>query len=186
MIIDGKNKYIGCKIYITTNYKQGFRKSVSIYKDSVFIKCMSYARYLVETEMNLNVPEGYEVDHIDGDKTNDVIENLQVISSDMNKLKEKYETEKFKIFVRLICPYCSKQFDIEQCNLNVKLRNSKYIACSRSCSGKLTNRSMQTDYPNTPYRLNYEYIIGSYYDLSEVKNIENILLTNGVKFIKRY
>lgn len=187
MIIDGKGPYKDCKIYVITNYKQGFRKSACIYKNSKFIKCIGYAKYLVESENNIVIPDGYEVDHIDGDRTNDILINLQIISKEMNNLKQKYETGDFTRYVRLVCPYCGKQFEIEDRNYNIKLIYNKFITCSRSCAGKISvNKSRNYDISRTPFRPNYEYVLGVYYDLNEIKNIENILISNNVKFIKRY
>ena len=186
MLIKGKGPYTGCDVYVIINYDQGYRKSACIYKDSKFLKCIGFAKYLIEAETNLIIPEGYEVDHIDGDRTNDSLSNLQIISKEMNILKQRYETGNFKKYVRLLCPYCNKPFDIESRNFRVKLRFNKYMACSRSCSGKLTNLSSESDFSGTLYRNNYEYIVGYYYDFSEIINLENELTLNKVKFVKRY
>ena len=80
-----------------------------------------------------------------------------------------------------------KQFEIENRNYNIKLIHNKFITCSRLCAGKISvNKSGNYDISRTPFRPNYEYVLGVYYDLNEIKNIENILISNNVKFIKRY
>lgn len=46
-----------------------------------------YSKYLWEVSHRRKVKKGYEVDHIDGDKTNDILSNLQEITSRKNKEK---------------------------------------------------------------------------------------------------
>lgn len=48
---------------------------------------ISYARYLMSVKLNRFLDRNEEVDHIDNDKTNDSIENLQILSSKENKEK---------------------------------------------------------------------------------------------------
>lgn len=43
-------------------------------------KCTSYARYLMAVKLGRYMTEDETVDHVDNDKTNDIIENLQVLS----------------------------------------------------------------------------------------------------------
>ena len=50
-------------------------------------KSMSYARYLMCVKEGRILNKYEEVDHIDNDKTNDVIDNLQRLSPTENKLK---------------------------------------------------------------------------------------------------
>lgn len=52
------------------------RLVLSITKLDGLFKVISYAKYLWEVSHHRKVREGYEIDHIDGDCTNDVLENL--------------------------------------------------------------------------------------------------------------
>ena len=186
MVIDGTSIYSGCKIYITINYNQGFRKTACIYKNNRHVKSIGYAKYLMEVYTNSHIPEGYEVDHINADCTDDRIENLQIITKEMNILKDIYDSYKFKTYVRLICPWCGKQFDCENHDFVTKVKYFKYVSCSRSCSGKLTNKSMCIDISGTPLRPYYEYKVGYFKDICEILETERILDMNGVKYIKKY
>ena len=47
---------------------------------------MSYARYLWISTYG-KIPDGYEVDHINENRTDDRLENLQLLSSLENKMK---------------------------------------------------------------------------------------------------
>lgn len=186
MILDGQGIYCGCKIYVVVNYNQGFRKTAIIYKNGKYVKSIGYAKYLVEAHLGNYISNGYEIDHINGDCTDDRIENLQVISKELNRIKEIYDNHNFEVLVKLICPNCGKTFDIEKRNFMSKINYCKYIYCSRSCSGKKTISSKYEDLSGSPFRNNYEYIIGYFYDLNRIVEIENIMIKNNVKFIKKY
>jgi hypothetical protein len=72
--------------YLVTNKEN--RKHVVLYNSDSDRTTTSYARYLMTVHLGKEIPKGYEVDHIDHDKTNDVLSNLQVLSSLENKEKE--------------------------------------------------------------------------------------------------
>lgn len=69
---------------------------------------LNYSKYLWEVFHKRKVKEGYQVDHVDGDKTNDIIDNLQEItqsenaSKGTNKIIKKNIINKNKLF--LWCP----------------------------------------------------------------------------------
>jgi len=46
---------------------------------------------LVYMAFNGEIPEGYEVDHIDGDRFNNSIDNLQILTPAENSAKRAYE-----------------------------------------------------------------------------------------------
>lgn len=79
-------------------YKRGFifyrsdKDRVSVHIVSSRNLKLNYylARYNYILTNNILVPEGYEVDHIDGFKLNDHISNLACITSEHNKLKQGY------------------------------------------------------------------------------------------------
>lgn len=98
-----------------------------------------YARYLMEQHLGRKLNKDEEVHHKDHDKTNDVIENLEVVNSTKhrrhhNPLKYKDTTEQ--------CYICGKKFTFtaKQHRNKYQERNrkpktvDKYF-CSRKCSG---------------------------------------------------
>lgn len=96
---------------------------------------ISYARYLMTVKLN-RILEPYEhVDHIDNDKLNDVIDNLQIISVQENNIKRvkhlKLETQP----VTLVCPVCEITFSKPRRQVIVKLNANKKPTCSRKCGG---------------------------------------------------
>lgn len=88
---------------------------------------MSYAKYLYTSYHNCDVEEGNHVDHINGDKLDDRIENLQIISGTYNRQKD----HKHKEMVVCVCPVCGKEFLLEKTNLPFKSNP----CCSRKCGG---------------------------------------------------
>ena len=98
---------------------------------------MSYAKYVYTSHYACTVPEGYEVDHINGDKMDDRIENLQIINGVYNRQKDKRIAEK----VIKVCPICGCEFLMDKRNENFRPDPT----CSRKCgnikkSQKLLNR----------------------------------------------
>lgn len=99
----------------------------------------SYARYLMAVHLKRILEEDEQVDHIDNDKTNDNISNLQILSCADNLKK----SAKGLSLIDLVCSHCNKNFTREKrlvpisnggtkkdLNLNPNL-----IFCSYSCSG---------------------------------------------------
>lgn len=105
-------------------------------------KGMLYARYVWERHNNRELPEGFTIDHIDKDKTNDSIDNLQILSLNDN-MRKNVETRtkigELHITIKVICPVCGKEFDFPKRNLN----SHPNPCCSRSCGSKKGHRTKQ-------------------------------------------
>lgn len=118
-----KNKFKAA--YVVTN-KEPRRVCILIANDGTK-HSMSYAKYLYTSYYCCDVDKENHVDHINGDKMDDRIENLQVISSTYNKIKD----HKHKEMIIRICPVCGKEFVFEQRNLSTHPNP----CCSRHCGG---------------------------------------------------
>ena len=98
-----------------------------------------YARYLMEEYLGRKLREDEEVQHKDHDKTNDVIENLEVINS--TEHRKHHNPLKYKDTIEQ-CYVCGKSFTFtaKQHSNKYKQRKrkpdtvDKYF-CSRKCSG---------------------------------------------------
>lgn len=99
----------------------------------------SYARYLMEQHIDRKLNPDEEVHHIDEDKTNDVIKNLEIINSTNHRRHHnpfKYQDTIEKCYI------CGKNFNVTAKQHRAKFteRNrkpnsiGKYF-CSRRCSG---------------------------------------------------
>lgn len=79
------------------------------------------------------------VHHINGDKKDNRIENLEVMS--VEKHASLHTSERGRKYCILKCPACGKIFEKPK-NLTHLQKSSKYTCCSPSCRGKLS-RSVQ-------------------------------------------
>src|SRR5690242_17532535 len=70
----------------------------------------SYARYLMAVKLGRFLTEHEHVDHIDNDKTNDSLDNLQILSQRENSIKSAAP----KIYVEFRCPICGSSFELEK------------------------------------------------------------------------
>lgn len=112
-------------VYINTNKEP--RRVATLRKPSGEMHSMSYAKYLYTSYYEIDIPEGEQVDHINGDKMDDRIENLQVISGTYNRQKD----HKRKEIIILTCPVCGEEFLFEKRNLS----SHPNPCCSRKCGG---------------------------------------------------
>ncbi|MBR6515472.1 MAG: HNH endonuclease [Bacilli bacterium] len=101
------------------------RYMVSLYINGRPKTLMTYAKYLYTSHYKCDIPKGEQIDHINGDKTDDRIENLQIISSYYNVVKDK----KRKEMVECVCPICGVHFLFEKRNLPFK----NNPCCSKKC-----------------------------------------------------
>lgn len=109
-------------------YCKDGRKRVNLYFDNKKPIWLTYAKYLWISTYG-EIPDGYEVDHINENRTDDRIENLQLLSSLENKMK--YASFHKKVIVECTCPVCGKKFPYEKRNLSAHPNP----CCSRKCGG---------------------------------------------------
>lgn len=112
-------------VYININKEP--RRVATLRKPSGEMHSMSYAKYLYTSYYETDIPEGEQIDHINGDRMDDRIENLQKISSKYNNIKDR----KRQNYVLRICPICGSQFLFPQRDLPFKSNP----CCSRRCGG---------------------------------------------------
>lgn len=111
--------------YVVEN-KEPRRVCIMVYYDGTK-HSMSYAKYLYTSYYKCDVPKGEQIDHINGDRMDDRIENLQKVSKEYNLLKDR----KGKTMIELTCPVCGKQFLFYSRNLSTHPNP----CCSRKCGG---------------------------------------------------
>ena len=93
---------------------------------------VTYARYLLSVSRGSEPEKGLDVDHIDGDRTHDILSNLQVLTRTQNTLKKFSDvafTHKIRKFI-LSCAFCGKEF--ERTKRLTHLGNEKHF-CSKAC-----------------------------------------------------
>lgn len=88
------------KVYINTNKEP--RRVATLRTSDGKMSSMAYAKYLYTSYWECDIPEGEQVDHINGDR----IENLQKISQKYNVIKDRKGQER----IECICPVCGQTF----------------------------------------------------------------------------
>ena len=135
------------RVYVSVNKEP--RRVATLRKPNKEMHSMSYAKYLYTSHFKVDIPEGDQVDHIDGDRMNDVIENLQVISRCYNNRKDK----KHKEMVEFVCPVCGKHFLIDKRDVPFR----KNPTCSRECGRKSASEKIKSKYEHGKLICNIKY-----------------------------
>lgn len=91
-------------LYVAINKEP--RRVATLRDNNGNMTSMSYAKYLYTSYYKCDVDKENNVDHINGDKMDDRIENLQVISKRYNIQKDHKRRE----MVIMVCPVCNKEF----------------------------------------------------------------------------
>lgn len=81
-----------------------------------------------------------QVDHIDEDKTNDKVSNLQILTGKKNSRKHVKQTGKTEKRIKLKCPQCRIKFKRRKHLVQFKLDQGKKPCCSRKCGGQYSHR----------------------------------------------
>ncbi len=74
-----------------------------------------------------------EVDHIDGDKQNDSMDNLEIVSREENK--KRHVRLHPKKMLRHTCPVCNTVFERDRQRSYQSIAKGKKLTCSRRCGG---------------------------------------------------
>jgi hypothetical protein len=132
----------------SADFKQGFlninkepRRVVLLVRDDGTKTSTSYARYLMSCHLKRYLTREEHVDHIDNDKLNDKVENLQLLSIADNNRKKNAFLGITKTFVKRVCPVCNTDFERDCRNISYKLKNGKTPTCSRRCGAIFSNRN---------------------------------------------
>jgi len=121
------------------------RRNVCLYNSDQDRTTISYARYLMSVHLGYEVPSHLEVDHINDDKTDDRIDNFQLLTPEQNKLKQEYNYVMFEQSLFLVeCAWCELRFFISLRDMKMKLaKGLEHMFCSRRCSGKFHSHGKQ-------------------------------------------
>lgn len=112
-------------LYVAINKEP--RRVATLRDDKGNMTSMSYAKYLYTSYYKCDVDKENNVDHINGDKMDDRIENLQIISKRYNIQKDHRRRE----MVIMVCPVCNEEFLYPKRNLSTRPNP----CCSRRCGG---------------------------------------------------
>lgn len=135
MKLDHPFDKIYIRAYLREDKKDG-RRRVDLVRNKYDRTTMSYARYLKSVELGEVVSDGYEVDHIDCDPSNDSLDNLQILTIEEHLEKTKLERSTGRSVTTLICPNCGIEF-VKEIRLIKKGSTPK---CSRRCNGEYSRK----------------------------------------------
>lgn len=109
------------------------RKHV-IYYDGQTRRTQSYPRYLMEQHLGRELLDSETVDHINGDFTDDRIENLQLLTLVENIQKSAKEAK----YLLFDCPVCEDEFLYlaSRYRHNQIKQGKSGPYCSKSCAAK--------------------------------------------------
>lgn len=104
-------------------------------------RLISRARYNLSVELGRILLPEEQVDHKDGDFTNDHPSNLQILSVIENNRKAIFEQGRTMKPITVVCPQCFEEFTRDRRQLITKLNRGKQPCCSRVCGGKYGHTS---------------------------------------------
>jgi len=145
---------------------------------------VTYAKYLAAIKYG-RIPEGgEEVDHIDGDRTNDTLGNLRIVSREENKRKSLVDPRKSprKGTFQYTCSFCGKEYEVTR-NTAPHLRGSKKAFCSRQCMGFGRNSPEGLVYKDTTSftKIEYKNKMENWFSFSKEITMDTIIISNNVK-----
>jgi uncharacterized C2H2 Zn-finger protein len=122
------------------------RKFVSLYNEPGDQRSISYARYLFSVHLGYEVPSDIEIDHRDGDKTNDRFDNLRPMTFEMHRDKTYIFERSKEEMVYLTCPCCDVSFKRTARYIRDKKSQGQVaFHCSAKCSTTMNARSVISD-----------------------------------------
>lgn len=94
---------------------------------------MSYARYVMSVNLKRILDKNENVDHVNGDKTDDRFENLQILSRKENNKKAIKEQNRTRLVADIVCPMCGTTFTRNLNKVHQIHGRSNNSFCSQEC-----------------------------------------------------
>lgn len=129
----------GYTLYIVFHKKEG-RRMAQLVNGSVHRTTMSYARYLMSVQLGRLLTEDEHVDHINDDKSDDRLENFQILTQKENR--EKFTKSNPATLLSFVCPICSCEFKLSKQRAWGKLNP----CCSKKCGSSKTSKTLSKKY----------------------------------------
>ena len=93
-----------------------------------------YSKFLMSVHCGRLLGRDEEVDHLDGNRLNDTIENLEVVTRRENLARQA--ANRTRSMVVLTCPRCQKEFARERRQTHI-VKGGNPSCCSRHCGSKV-------------------------------------------------
>lgn len=133
--------YEGYKVYGPYVRASG-RKFIVLYKSEKDKQTLGYSRYLMALSIGRELKEHEDVHHINGDFTDDKLENLELVLGFLHDSHHAVIRTPKKPAEEFVCNHCNKTFKLENPRLNAakQFRKNHPDAagpfCSRACAAK--------------------------------------------------
>lgn len=121
--------YEGYKLYRVFHKKMG--RWMACLVSPSHRTTISYARYVMATKLGRRLEKWEHVDHINNDKLDDSVGNLQILAPADNIRK----SSKPKSYVKRVCPVCLVEFLVE-----FRQVKGPTACCSRRCGGVFSHK----------------------------------------------
>ena len=96
---------------------------------------ISLARYKMAVHLKRRLLRTEHVDHIDNDRTNDTLSNLQILTKEENQ--RKHNATRASRLAIIVCPVCGRLFSRSSHNTPLAVYRQGQIAfCTRHCMGR--------------------------------------------------
>lgn len=92
-----------------------------------------YSKFLMSVKMGRLLDRDEEVDHVNGNKADDALDNLEVVTRAENRRRQN--KMRHRTMVSLICPACGVAFSRPRNNTHL-VKGGSPSCCSRSCGAK--------------------------------------------------
>jgi len=116
------------------------RRNVILFNTDKDRTTVSYARYLMSVHLERELRKDEHVDHINGDRLDDRLENYQILSPDDNTRKGMKSNNIKKAMVEIECGNCGRIFSKPRNCTHLVIKTKKSTYCSRQCSGRRGNK----------------------------------------------
>lgn len=126
-----RNLYGDCEIFGPYTREDGRKHVVLFNSKTDFRVTVSYPKLLLEIKIGRRLVEPETCDHIDGNFSNDSLDNLRVL----NRADNAARSAKPAKVVELECLYCGSQFTQLLRVLNRKNKPNAGKLCSKQCAG---------------------------------------------------
>jgi len=126
-------KVYGPYVVTDSNSKIYGRKQILLVYKSGRKRTLLYSRYLMEQHLGRELdPNSETVDHIDGDITNDTVDNLRILPRKEHLIQDSKRVS----LVELICVWCGKSSSKSAAKLDYNAKQGKAGPfCGNSCAG---------------------------------------------------